>query len=664
MIDSGSFVVDALACALLVIALWVACAGVGLPLLPRPSVSVEEQPASWRQAGVAACVGLGVLTAFGGVAVVLRIPWWLVVFPFLGIGLFLAIRTVGRVDLRAHSGSVLAITAVGIAAFIFVAIAEAPVGLRFPLNVCDDLRAYLPFAHRLLDTYGLEEPWSHRASQSLGGFDLLRALPVAAFGNVGIGVVETVFASVFLAGLFVANGVRSGWARLVSAGLALGVLFVWVPRNNTSGTLMAVPLIVAVLGITVELRESLRGQRLGNALRWSVAGGVVTALLTSVRPNFGFLAALLLGVGALTTRNSRITERAKACGVAAISAAIAMAPWSFASWRTAGTPLYPLLAGNFNEGPSRAAPLSGVPRLLELAWHLVSTGPYLWMCLSVAVVAIVARSYLPDAFFTCAAALTVVAVTVAFALTTPWLAVGTFLRYNAPMSGAVAVFLICEALRAADTGTVESRLARRRVGSLLVFASSVAIAAITFSVFGFRATTFPGGIQLVKIAAGNESRPPTLTTRELRTAYAQALDQASDGRTIVAVDRPYLIDYTRYDVPSLDIPGYVTPDGRPFPYATGPQSKISFLRDYGFDTLIVTDPESDLCMSPNRIHGAILDDPAKRRRYRRVVDWLNDLAAIRKRAPNSVRAVGPLFVIDLTAARAEFLRSRATSPAP
>ena len=226
MSNSPHFAFDVVACALLGIGLWAACAGIGYRILPRTSPPDGQEAAGWRQPGIAACVGLGVLVMLGGIAVALRVPWWLPVAAFLdprsGAG------RAGSPRLRHDPGAgaarpVLVIGCVAVAAFLVVALAESLVGLRLPTNTCDDLRAYLPMARRLLDTNAIIEPWSLRRLQNLGGFTFLQALPVAAFGNAGAGVAETTIGGVFLAGLFVANGFRSTWARVLNVAFILAI---------------------------------------------------------------------------------------------------------------------------------------------------------------------------------------------------------------------------------------------------------------------------------------------------------------------------------------------------------------------------------------------------------------------------------------------------------
>lgn len=655
-------------CALLAIVLWVACAGIGARILPRPTrrpvaddsdpvPSVGAPPPSWRQPGVAACVGLGALLLLGGFGVLLRIPWWLFVVPFLAAGLVLALVDVRGFASRRGSmpESMLILGAVGVVAIVAVALVESPYGLRFPLNACDDWRAYLPYAHRLLDTYGLEEPWSVRRVQSLGGFDLLRALPVSVFGDDGIGVAETVVACVFLAGLFVANGVRTHWARLLSIGFILAIPFFWIPRTNTTGVLIATPLLVAVYGATGELRSALRAGHLGVAVRWAVGAGLVIAALMSVRPNLGVLGGTVFAVGTLLATGVRPAGRLRALGAGVASGLVAFAPWSVAMWRTAGTPLYPLFSGNLVPAATRREAVHGIADLAEHTVDLMLAGPYVWVTIGVFVVVLIARRILPDAALVAWAAAATGGVTVAFALYTPSLAPGAFIRYVAPMAAGLAVFLLCDLLRGTDGLQMrEPARASRSIVAVVGVVAGVALAGLAYSTIGNELVPFDKSAQLLVDAANNDLVPTPERITEppgLRADFRRALRGLDPDRTIAAVDRPYLIDYRRADIKSLDAPGLMTPDGAAFPFFTGPRAKVARLRHYGYDTLVATDPVSDVCLTPVRLEEAARRRPADRRNYSRFGDWDHDVQAIAQKAPDAVRRFGPLLVVDLPRAQ-------------
>jgi hypothetical protein len=653
--NSPHFAFNVVSSALLAIMLWAACAGVGYRILPKPRVAPEE-PAGWRQPGVAAGVGLGVLLLFGGFGVLLRIPWWLIVVPFLVVGLAFIVRDLSRAGIMRMRTSVVVIGALSVAALAVVAMAEAPLGLRFRLNVCDDWRAYLPYARRLLATNGLEEPWSSRRVQSLGGFDLLRALPVAVFGDVGVGVVETVVASVFLGGLFVANGVRSTWARLLSLGLILMVPFFWIPRTNTTGVLMGVPLLVIVLATTVELRRAMRSRDRSGAIRWGIGAGLVTAALMSVRPNLWLLAAAILFLGAILATGTKLRERVVVLSAAAASGLVALAPWSIAMWRTGGTPLYPPFGGHLTSAARGNSQLSGLKDVAEHIYDLVREGPYLWVTVGIVVIALVFRRLLPDAPLVVLAAMASGAVTILTAVSSPAATWTTLIRYVAPMSGGVAVFLLVEMMRGADARPRRAHAGIPQwVTPLTGVVAAASVAGLAFSSVGYEIAPFQSGVQLLVKAAKNQIATPGLevSTPTLRQDFRHAFSRVDPARTIAAVERPYLIDYSRYDIPNLDIPGYMTPDGNGFPYFRGPGPQIARLRRAGFDTLVVTDPVTELCLNPARLEVVKYQRPADRRRYEQMQAWGTNIQTIEQDAPGAVQRYGTLLVIDLPRAQQE-----------
>jgi hypothetical protein len=659
---SATFAFEVVACAVLGLVLWVACAGVGGALLPArapaPDRDDRAAPASWNHPGVAACVGLGVLIALGGVAVLLRVPWWLVTGGFVVAGLVVAGRALRRRAPHLADGS-LPLIAIALMVLLGVAALEAIVGFRFKLHPWDDMRAYLPLAHRLIDTNGLEDAWNVRRVQNLGGFTFLQAMPVAVFGHRGLAIVETSLASIFLGGLFVFNGTRTLWARWVSIAAIAVIPLLWVPRINTTGVLFGVPLLVAVFGMTVELRSSLREARGPAAVRWALAAGVVVAALMCVRPNLALVAGGLVVVGSLVLRGGALRSRGVAVVVAGGAAVICLGAWSIAAWRTVDTPFFLLDAGNqVPQAFFRPAP-DGFLDVMEGTWHLVQTGPYFWAALLGIVLAIAARRQLVDAPLAVMAALVTIAVAVAIALVESTASRIAFVRYTAPASQALAVFVFVEFLRTADAGPrADAVRAASPTQRGLALGAVALIAAFSFSGIGLSLEydTEPGGARLLADALGNNLRPlpaQVVTSPNHEAAYRRALARVDPERTITAVDRPYLIDYGRYDLPNMDLPGFAAPDAA-FPFFRGPVAKIERLRRAGFDTLLATDPGRDAALNPvylRTIRG--LRIPAYSPTTRYYLDWEEDLAQIAGRAPDAVQRYGPLLVIDLPRAARE-----------
>jgi hypothetical protein len=179
-------------------------------------------------------------------------------------------------------------------------------------------------------------------------------------------------------------------------------------------------------------------------------------------------------------------------------------------------------------------------------------------------------------------------------------------------------------------------------------AASLVVAAATFSPLGRRNVPLPSGFRLVARAIEGSLRSSQVTeSPRLRAAYAQAFRIAGPDHTIAAVDRPYLIDYRRFDIPHLDAPGFMTADGRGFPFFTGPADKMRRLRRAGYDTLVASTPDDDACLKPARVERARERRVGDREIYDRFLDWTADVRAIEERVPEAVRSIGPLLVIDL-----------------
>jgi hypothetical protein len=376
----------------------------------------------------------------------------------------------------------------------------------------------------------------------------------------------------------------------------------------------------------------------------------------SVRPNLGLLGALILAAGVLLATRSRLTSRVLVVAAGGASTLVALAPWSFAMWRTVGTPLYPLFSGNMNTPALRGAPVGDFGRRADLAFDLVRAGPYLWVILAVLVVALLSRRLLADAAFVVLAAAATIIVSTLFAFSTPLLRPLLFARYAGPMSQGLAVFLTLELIRSVDSLPAVAAVTRRRwVTAVIAVSAGVAAAAVSFSTLVFNWRPVPFGQELLKQAAtdilGGTTHPPD--TEDQRESYRQALASVAGERTIAAVDRPYLIDYSRFDIPNLDAPGFMTPDGT-FPFFTGPGPKIAVLRDAGFDVLLATDPDDDVCINPARMSASVDQDGPSTGIYRRFLDWGQDIQAIELGAPDAVQRFGSVLRIDLRAAAEQF----------
>jgi hypothetical protein len=387
----------------------------------------------------------------------------------------------------------------------------------------------------------------------------------------------------------------------------------------------------------------------------------------SVRPNLGLLGGALIAGGALICGASRFRTRVELLLIAGAAALAALAPWFGASQRAVGTPSYLLDSGNQVAEPIRLAPANGVVDLLEHALDLLGAGPYVWVAVLVLVAAVALRRLLPDGAFAVIATVVTLLVIALVAVRGYAMARIAFVRYTSPMSAALAVFFFCEVLRALDVrATTAAPIARLPRAGLAGLVAAAGLVAISFSSLGLSLeySTWPGGATLVARAFGNDMVPNPgyeVTTPALRAQYRRALADIDPDASIAAVDRPYLIDFGRYDIPTMDLPGFTAPGGK-FPFLTGPRAKIARVRRAGYQTLLVTDPNRDVALAPPLLRFIETDDiPAYTPTARYYLDWEEDLAEILERAPGAVRRYNHLFAIDLRRAERDLARAGGTA---
>lgn len=338
--------------------LWLGCAGVGSAILPArdggaPAGADGPAPATptWNQPGTAACVGL---VAVGGAAMVLRVPPLLAAALFVAAGLvLLAVRATPRRRPLPRGGAPIGVLLLAGAAACALVI-QASVGITTWPNPCDDLLAYIPLADRLLATSQVVEPWSLRRLQSLGGQTFLQGTLMGSLGDGAFATMETLTATTFLAGLFVAATFRrlASLAACVTVVLVVAVLA--VPRVNSAAVLLSVPLLVAGFAAVSEMRATLGGRSTAVPLRWAAAAGLLLAAVVAMRIHTGPALATVVVLGVITAPATPVGARWRALATAGGTAALALVPWGIASWLSSGTPAYPSSAATATRrSPSR-----------------------------------------------------------------------------------------------------------------------------------------------------------------------------------------------------------------------------------------------------------------------------------------------------------------------
>jgi hypothetical protein len=654
------------AAVLLSLLLWLGCAGIGMSIhAPRRSTRPpsdhrdgDRAAPSWDQMGLAACIGLAALLSMAGIAMLLQVSAVLACSVFVVVGLVLLAARVGPQRTAPIGRVALVCSVVAALAFGLVLVTQAALGLTLYPNECDDLLAYVPMANRLLDTGHIIEPWSLRRAQNLGGASVLQAVPIGMLGNGAYQLAETLIASTFLAGLFLTHRFRALPSRVACIVAILLYSVAAVPRASSSAVLLVVPLLVAVFGVASELRGLLLGGPERTLWRWAAAGGLLLGGCAALRINVVPAAAAALLVGIVLAPGASMSGRVRTAALSAGVATVSLVAWALGLWQSSGTPAYPLIPGNTNlDAPSSRDPaLHGLLDIAARGAELLRAGPYLWAALAVLGLSIVARRWLPDARLLWIVTLSVLGNMALLALYLTASSAENFARYVFPLSFALVVFFVYEVIR----GTEPLEITTLEVSPLVVLASALLVLAYVSSLFTSTAAvsntwertsdTLSSG----DLIEGVEASFTAASRRDYRAALALA---RGGGRTIAAVDRPYLIDYRRDDIQSLDLPGWAAPDGD-FPFFDGVLPKIRVLRRAGYHQLLATVPERNACMSPGSLRARIAREPRPAPLYATYyLDWERGLAAIARRAPSSVRRVGTLVLIDLDRAYREMTAS-------
>ena len=114
----------------------------------------------------------------------------------------------------------------------------------------------------------------------------------------------------------------------------------------------------------------------------------------------------------------------------------------------------------------------------------------------------------------------------------------------------------------------------------------------------------------------------------------------------------------------MDLPGFTAPGGE-FPFLTGPGPKIARLRRAGYDTLLATEPSTEVALRPSylrAIRNIYIAAYSPTARY--YLDWEDDLERSSPRRPTRCTGTGRCYVIDLRRAQRHFPRATGSGSQP
>jgi hypothetical protein len=461
-------------------------------------------------------------------------------------------------------------------------------------NIFDDDSAYIYFARRLLATGGLVDPFNFRRLTGYGGSSLYQSLFYQLSGSSSLRGFEFAFASLLLVAVTVGT-MRRRWlipgTILVGSAIVLG--FGLGPVSNLSPECSVAALSLGVFQLLTRVR---RGAHPLLYVSIGMLVGAIASLRVTYLVSVG-LAGVLVVVCVYGWRAIR------PLAMAGLVAAVCCVGWSLALYRSSGTLLYPLFAGNANPTwPSGGDPaISGLTEHLRLFVHAFSNSAIGFVALVavvVAVVLLVAGGPPGPLLALLAAGFGTLVQLLVFTYAFSALTLTGIVRYEAPSTlatGLLAIGLFWpeRALaRPPDRSLRPARLARLPMwaGSVSAVVFPVALVALIADVSPVAyAHSANRDARLGGSALVSSKGPPDRYVYD-RREYRQINADIPPGSTVLAaVDYPALLDPTRYRFATLDIAGAVSPAPH-MPFFQGAAAKVGYLQRAGYQYIVADSP--------------------------------------------------------------------------
>jgi len=612
-------------------------------------------------------VGVALFLAAGGVLVALGLADVGVLVAWHAVGVVLLVaatrRSPGRDAAPVGGWRTLALAVVG--AGLAVLVVGVAIGDR-AVNVNDDDPGYIYLAQRLARTGGLVDPFNFRRITSYGGSTLYQSLFLRLCGDASLRGFEYGFGVALVLILTVGT--------LRRRGLVLGVAVIGVglllghgvgPVANLSATFSATALTLGAYQLLTRLPAGREPVPPGLC----AVIGVVLAGIVALRFYFVIPVALSLVAVAWVGRGRHgVTPVLVTAG----SGLVGTLGWAVASWRSSGTPFFALFPGNYDAAvPGGAQPGIGVGVFLRFVGRAgLADGAGL-----VAVASVVAGTVIlarrPDSRTAPVVLASGLATVLQLVLLSYEFSGGEATdpaRFVGPSSLACGLFLLGVAWplrrpRAAPgagaaasgvPGTIPGPVVpwwgrlpprpRAALGAALL----VAFGGLVFYVLPADYVHTGTGTVRAALRVAGRSSAYTEPYRRLETDYERVNALIPSGaRVLSAVDQPAFLAVGRYQVATLDIPGFASPPPH-FPVFGDTADQIGYLRRLGYHYVVASSPDA---VGLYDIDQWLTSERDRAYFYRTfagyMVRWDSTVVALERDPGHRVHVEGPLALIDL-----------------
>ncbi len=483
--------------------------------------------------------GLGVLVVVGGLVSLVSCATRPALLALVAVGLALEGRAIAwrqssdtRPGVRWSLASVLA--------FVFTATLAAVQyygGATGPaLSANDDFVSYLVFPRQILATGTLVEPFSVRRLAAYGGQSFLHALMLAGSPYpLQAPLLEMGICLIVVIALLA--GEASGRGRLVSWFVpALVVLTMPNVRYNSTSIMSGVVLFLALFRTATWPGFDLSSAR-GAAVVGLLAAAVAALRHSYIVPAATFV-VLLYGMSGV-----------RRPAIAALAALVVfLLPWATLSYRSSGTPLYPLLQGYYRPEYGQLSSVNPDMDLPTWFWlNVRHCDPVrslpLFLVAGLLLPGRRTRGALPA--LTIASLLGFIAIVFGFRHSNEW----DMARYY---FGFMVATTLAVTLHVCVSPPADWRGARARAAAILV------LVAVAMQIPLVARRSFQDYADLL----GRIRRAGTLSATARQTARPYEALQATipAGAPLFAMlDRPFWLDFRRNPVTVIDLPGQVAP---------------------------------------------------------------------------------------------------------
>lgn len=626
--------------------------------------------------GVSLFLSVGGFVVAGGVGrIEVLVGWHLVGVLLLIVSLVGAVRRTREIRM---GSAVLAVTGSAVAiGLFFISVSNA---MTPSYNINDDDGAYIYLAKRLLQTGGLVDPFNQRRLTSYGGNTLYFAMFLRVSGNSSVRGFEFVFAALILA-LAAIRTLNRRWlipgAVLIGVGLLLG--HGTGPIVNLSPTFSVAALSLGVY----QLLRNVRATSLDEQPLLYVVIGIFLAGVLALRFTFliSVMIATVIVIVSVRGRRSPIP-----LAITFGSTVVATGGWAIAELRSSGTPMFPLIAGNYNTSwPGGRDPFimgwaqyTGIFRTVfnntdvgMVALLSAATGLFLFLC---------TRRDSMHMLVLLAAGIGCLAQLAVFVYIFSGSDPGDIARFEGPSTLACGLLAIdtlwlCRPergrLRSKQHAESESRhkrsrtrwrleptridISRENVGRMAVSGAMTAMLVVMASItFGFSVSSLRTWADTTRssIHTGYEivdrSRGFVDRYASLRPEYGRLNALVPAGaKVLAAVPFPGLLDFAKYDFATLDLAGGASPPPH-MPFFRGPQAKVAYLRHLGYQYIVAVSPSAPgLYQVTSWLHNLRLNFYVYRAWTPYFLDWQSTVEDLEMHSRFPIRYAGSLALIRI-----------------